>query len=149
MILGVPREIKTDEHRVALVPAGAELLTGDGHTVFVQAAAGQGSGFEDAEYAAAGAQLVETADELFGRAELIVKVKEPQPTEIDLLGRGQIVFTYFHFAASRGLTDSCLGAGITAVAYETLRESAGPPAVADSDERGRRQDVHPGGRQVP
>jgi len=93
--------------------------------VLVQAGAGQSSGFEDAEYADAGAQLVRTPEELFDRAELIVKVKEPQPAEIDLLSRDQIVFTYFHFAASHELTDACLGAGITAVAYETLRDAHG------------------------
>ncbi len=125
MILGVPCETKTDEYRVALLPVGAELLAADGHTVLVQAGAGRGSGFEDAEYAAAGAELVPEADDLFARAEMIVKVKEPQGAEIDLLRADQIVFTYFHFAASHELTEGCLASGITAVAYETLRDANG------------------------
>ena len=125
MILGVPCETKADEYRVALLPVGAELLVADGHTVLVQTGAGRGCGFEDAEYAAAGAELVQAADDLFSRAEVIVKVKEPQGPEIDLLRAGQVVFTYFHFAASRELTDACLASGITAVAYETLRDAAG------------------------
>jgi len=123
MILGVPRETKSDEYRVALLPVGAELLVSDGHTVLVEAGAGQGSGFEDTEYASAGAELLQTADELFARADMIVKVKEPQAPEIDLLRPDQVVFTYFHFAASRELTAACLASNITAVAYETLRDA--------------------------
>ena len=125
MILGIPREIKSDEYRVALLPVGAELLADDGHAVLVEVGAGRGSGFEDGEYASAGAQLVDSADELFARADMIVKVKEPQKGEIDLLRPDQVVFTYFHFAASRELTDACLGSNITAVAYETLRDADG------------------------
>jgi len=125
MILGIPRETKSDEYRVALLPVGAELLAGDGHTVIVEAGAGRGSGFEDDEYASAGAELVDAADELFARADMIVKVKEPQGGEIDLLRGDQVVFTYFHFAASRELTDACLASSITAVAYETLRDADG------------------------
>ena len=125
MIVGVPTETKADEYRVGLLPVGAELLAGDGHTVVVQAGAGEGSGFEDDAYRAAGAELVDSAEPVYERAELIVKVKEPQPAELDLLRAGQTVFTYFHFAASRELTDGCRRAGITAVAYETLRDGQG------------------------
>ncbi|MFB3892688.1 MAG: alanine dehydrogenase [Phycisphaerae bacterium] len=125
MIIGVPREIKSDEYRVGLLPVGAELLTRDGHTVLVQQGAGLGSGYPDAAYNAAGANMTDSETEIFSRADLIVKVKEPQPGEIAMLRKGQTVFTYFHFAAARELTAGCLKAGITAVAYETLVDKAG------------------------
>ncbi len=125
MIVGVPREIKDDEYRVALLPVGAELLGRDGHRVIVETGAGLGSGFEDGEYRRAGAEIAESAAEIYERAEMVVKVKEPQPGELDLLRRGQIVFCYFHFAASRELAEACLGAGISAVAYETLADARG------------------------
>jgi len=125
MIVGVPKEIKADEYRVALLPVGAQLLMQDGHTVLVERSAGAASGFDDDAYAAAGARIVDTADEIFARAEMIVKVKEPQPQEIARLRSGQVVFTYFHFAASRELTQGCLASGITAVAYETLQDDLG------------------------
>jgi alanine dehydrogenase len=125
MIIGVPKEVKRDEYRVAMLPVGVELLTKDGHTVLIEEDAGSSSGFDDARYTAVGATIVETASEVHERADLIVKVKEPQPAEIAGLREGQIVFCYFHFAASRELTAGCLGAGITAVAYETLRDAQG------------------------
>jgi alanine dehydrogenase len=125
MIVGVPREIKGDEYRVAALPVGAHLLVQDGHTVLVQAGAGAGSGFEDSEYVAAGAELVDGPEEVFSRAEMVVKVKEPQAREMPMLRKGQTVFTYFHFASSRELTEGCLASGITAVAYETLTDAAG------------------------
>ena len=125
MIVGVPTEIKTDEYRVGLLPVGAELLTADGHSVLIQRGAGDGSGFADDAYAAAGAKIVDSAEEIFAEADMIVKVKEPQPAEISQLRSGQTVFTYFHFAASRELTEGCLKAGIAAVAYETLSDSSG------------------------
>ncbi len=125
MIIGVPKEIKADEYRVAVLPVGAELLSKDGHTVLIEKGAGLGSGYDDQNYAAVGAQIVENVDEIFRRAEMIVKVKEPQGKEITELKEGQIVFCYFHFAASRELTEGCLKAGITAVAYETLEDNHG------------------------
>jgi alanine dehydrogenase len=125
MIVGVPREIKADEYRIAMLPVGAHLLTEDGHTVLIEKGAGLGSGFDDAAYVTAGAELVTSADEIFARADLIVKVKEPQPQEMAKLRKGQVVFCYFHFAASRDLTEGCLKAGITAVAYETLTDAQG------------------------
>jgi alanine dehydrogenase len=125
MIIGVPREIKPDEYRVAMLPAGVQLLTGDGHRGFIERGAGLGSGFDDREYADAGAKLVKSAAEVFSRSDMIVKVKEPQPGEIKKLRRGQIVFCYFHFAASRELTEACLKSKIIAVAYETLRDDKG------------------------
>ncbi|MCX5683428.1 MAG: alanine dehydrogenase [Planctomycetota bacterium] len=125
MIVGIPREIKADEYRVALVPVGAELLASDGHTVLLERGAGLGSGFEDADYVAAGASICDGPQEVFARADLLAKVKEPQPAEIARLLPGQTVFCYFHFAASRELTEACLRSGITAVAYETLQDAGG------------------------
>ncbi|RPI73918.1 MAG: alanine dehydrogenase, partial [Planctomycetaceae bacterium] len=121
MIVGVPREIKSDEYRVAMIPVGVEELTRAGHTVLVQKSAGVGSGISDDDYRSNGAQIVESAAEVFGRADLIVKVKEPQPAEFALLRPGQVLFTYLHFAASESLTRAVLETGVTAVAYETLR----------------------------
>jgi alanine dehydrogenase len=120
MKVGVLREVKSDEYRVGLLPVGVELLVRDGHTVLVEKDAGEGSGFENDRYLAAGAKIVETAAEVWGESALIVKVKEPQPTEIPLMRQGQDVFTYFHFAADEALTRGCLDRGITAIAYETL-----------------------------
>lgn len=125
MTVGIPKEIKADEYRVAVLPVGAQLLAQDGHRVVVESGAGLGSGFADAEYEAAGASVVRAAREVYGPADLIVKVKEPQAPEVSMLRAGQAVFCYFHFAASRELTESCLGAGITAVAYETLSDADG------------------------
>lgn len=125
MIIGIPREVKADEYRVSLLPVGAQLLVQDGHTVLVERSAGLGSGFSDAEYAQAGATLVDGPAAVFARSDLIVKVKEPQAGEIAMLRSGQTVFTYFHFAASRELTVGCLSAGVTAVAYETLNDRQG------------------------
>lgn len=120
MIVGVPTEIKENENRVALVPGGCEELTIRGHRVLVQANAGDGSGFSDADYQAAGAEIVDSAESVFGQAEMIVKVKEPLEAEYGLIRSGQVVFTYFHFAASRSLTDAMLETGATCIAYETI-----------------------------
>ena len=122
MIIGIPSEIKPDEYRVAVLPVGADLLSQSGHSVIIEKGAGLGSGYEDAEYAAAGAEIVAKPEEVFARAEMIIKVKEPQPEEIEKLKEGQIVFCYFHFAGSRDLTESCLARKISAVAYETLAD---------------------------
>jgi len=109
MIVGVPKEIKTDEYRVAMIPVGVEELTRAGHKVLIQSGAGQGSGISDEQYAGYGAEIVVDAASIWGRADLIVKVKEPLAPEWPLMRRGQIVFTYFHFAADRKLTDVVLG----------------------------------------
>ncbi|MCK4604851.1 MAG: alanine dehydrogenase, partial [Deltaproteobacteria bacterium] len=122
MIIGIPREIKQDEYRVAMLPVGAELLIGDGHKIVFEKGAGLGSGFDDVAYASAGAELVDSAEELYAKAEMIVKVKEPQPEEIEWLRPGLVVFCYFHFAGSRELTEGCLRKRIAAVAYETLAD---------------------------
>ncbi|HEB50019.1 MAG TPA: alanine dehydrogenase [Desulfobulbus sp.] len=125
MIIGVPAETKKDEYRVAMLPVGVQLLTDDGHQVLFQKGAGLGSGYGDTAYEQAGAILIRDAEEIYARAEMIVKVKEPQPGECALLRPGQIVFCYFHFAASRRLTESCLEQRIAAVAYETLADGKG------------------------
>ncbi len=125
MRVGVPREVKPDEYRVALMPVGAEALVRAGHEVLVETQAGAGSGFLDEDYRAVGATIVETHEEAIVNTDLVLKVKEPQPQEIALFRPGQIVFTYFHFAADSQLTQGCLESGITAIAYETIRDRAG------------------------
>jgi len=125
MIIGIPKEIKPDEYRVGLLPVGAHLLLEDGHEVYIQKDAGVGAGFEDEEYIAVGAKILDTAQEVYRKAEMVMKVKEPLTEEIALLQNGQTVFTYFHFAASKTLTEGCLNAGIAAVAYETLFDRQG------------------------
>src|SRR5947209_15933687 len=104
MIVGVPKEIKADEYRVAMTPVGVEELTRLKHAVLIQSGAGQGSGIPDDQYAVHGAEIVSSTEEIWRRADLIVKVKEPLPDEWPLLRPGQIVFTYFHFAADEALT---------------------------------------------
>lgn len=121
MIVGVPKEIKNNEYRVALVPSGAEALTEDGHTVVVEAGAGMGTGIEDAEYQAVGATIVGSDAEVFARSDMVMKVKEPQPQEYSMLRSGQILFTYFHFAASEELTRAMVETGSVCVAYETIQ----------------------------
>lgn len=125
MIVGVPKEVKSDEYRVGLRPVGVEMLRRRGHTVFVQAGAGLGSGFTDEEYTAAGAEMLPTAEAVWSRSTMIVKVKEPQPQEIPLILEDQIVFTYFHFAADKDLTIGCLERKCISAAYETLTDDQG------------------------
>jgi alanine dehydrogenase len=139
MIVGVPRETKRDEYRVGLLPVAVEELVRAGHEVVVEEAAGAGSGLPDDSYTACGATLAGSAEEVFGRADLIVKVKEPQPAELTLIQTGQTIFTYFHFAASRPLTEGFLATGATAVAYETLRDASGrlPLLIPMSEVAGR------------
>lgn len=125
MRIGIPREIKEDEYRVAMLPVGAAMAVREGHSVLVERGAGVGSGYDDAQYESAGATMVDGPATLFERADMIVKVKEPVGDELAMLRRDQVVFTYFHFAADRALTDTCLSAGIHAVAYETLTDAQG------------------------
>ncbi len=149
MIVGVPRETKSDEYRVALRPVGAQLLTDDGHEVLVESGAGKGSGLTDEEYEAAGAKIVSDADALYERASLIVKVKEPQQNEIDRLGPQHTVFGYFHFAGSRELTESSLKAGYTAIAYETLRDRRGQlPLLTPMSEVAGRLSIQSGAKYL-
>ncbi|WP_147134800.1 alanine dehydrogenase [Nocardia ninae] len=135
MRIGVPREVKEQEFRVALTPAGAGELAAQGHEVLIQAGAGVGSRFADADYAAAGARLVPSADQVWRSAELVLKVKEPIAEEYPRLRRGQVLFTYLHLAASRECTDAILRSGITAIAYETVRAVDGSlPLLAPMSE---------------
>jgi len=120
MKIGIPKEIKTNENRVALVPAGAEALVAAGHTVIVETGAGLGSGFGDAQYLAAGAQIAKDAGAVWAAADLIVKVKEPIEPEWKCIRPGQVIFTYFHFAASEPLTRAHLASGAACIAYETV-----------------------------
>lgn len=146
MIIGVPKETKRDEYRVALLPVGAEELVRAGHTVLVESGAGNGSGLPDTVYAEAGAQLT-SVDDVFARADLIVKVKEPQRTEYARLRPGQIVFTYFHFAASRELTEAMQGTGATCVAYETLQDERGRlPLLTPMSEVAGRMSIQEGAK---
>ena len=121
MIIGIPKEIKEQEQRVALLPSAAEQLIRRSHSLLVQKDAGLGSGYPDEDYVKAGAEIVDTAKEVFARAEIIVKVKEPLKAEFPLLRKGQILFTYLHLAASNSLTEALLDSGVTAVAYETIQ----------------------------
>ncbi|MBS0264328.1 MAG: alanine dehydrogenase [Planctomycetes bacterium] len=147
MIVGVPREIKQDEYRVAMLPVGVEELTRAGHQVLVERGAGLGSGISDEEYRTNGATIVDSAAEVFGQAGLIVKVKEPQPAEFPLLRRGQVLFTYLHFAASESLTRSVLETGVTAAAYETLRGKKGDlPCLTPMSEVAGRMSIQEGAK---
>lgn len=125
MLIGVPKEIKADEYRVGLIPATIAELTGKGHEVIVETLAGDGAGISDNDYVAAGARIVASADEIFRRAELLVKVKEPLASERKKLRRGQILFTYLHLAPDPELTRDLAASGVTAIAYETVTDAAG------------------------
>jgi len=149
MIVGVPKEVKNNEYRVALVPSGAEALVEAGHTVLVEAGSGLGTGIEDKEYTEAGATIVNTAEEIFARADMIMKVKEPLPQEYGLLRKGQIVFTYFHFAASEELTRAMVESGAVCVAYETIQLPDGTlPLLTPMSEVAGRMAVQEGAKYL-
>lgn len=149
MIVGVPKEVKQDEYRVAMVPAGVEELARGGHTVLIQSGAGSGSGISDEQYSRAGAQIVATRDEVWKRADLVVKVKEPLPDEWPHMRAGQTVFTYFHFAADRALTDAVLKSGITAIAYETIKDAKGTlPLLTPMSEVAGRMSIQEGAKYL-
>ncbi len=120
MVIGVPKEIKNNENRVGMTPAGVAELVKHGHTVYVQQTAGANSGFTDEDYVNAGARMLPTIEEVYAAAEMIVKVKEPIAPEYKLIRRGQVVFTYFHFAADRALTEAMIESGGICIAYETV-----------------------------
>jgi alanine dehydrogenase len=149
MIVGVPKEIKSNENRVALVPAGAETLVGLGHTVQVERGAGLGSGFTDDAYQRAGARLSETADEVWARSEMIVKVKEPIEAEWPKMRPGQVIYTYFHFAASEPLTRAVMDSDAIAVAYETVELATGElPLLTPMSEVAGRMAVQEGAKYL-
>ncbi|HEV7279896.1 MAG TPA: alanine dehydrogenase [Pirellulaceae bacterium] len=149
MIVGLPKEIKRDEYRVGMLPVGVEELVTAGHRVLVEQGAGLGSGLHDEEYSRAGAELVDGPAEIFGAADLIVKVKEPQPSEYGLIRAGQTLFTYFHFAADRGLTEAMLSSGGTCLAYETLTDDKGRlPLLTPMSEVAGRMSIQEGAKYL-
>lgn len=139
MIVGVPKEIKNNENRVALTPAGTQALTRRNHTVYVQTMAGEGSGFSDEEYVKAGGKILSTAEQIFSTAEMIIKVKEPIEQEYGLIRKDQLVFTYFHFASYEPLTHAMIKTGAVCLAYETVERVDGslPLLVPMSEVAGR------------
>jgi len=145
MIIGVPKEIKDQEYRVALLPSAAYQLIERGHTVLVERGAGTGAGFPDSDYEHAGATLTSDHKEAFERADLVVKVKEPQPSECPLLRPGQILFTYLHLAASRELTQAMINSGVTALAYETIEVHRRLPLLEPMSEIAGRMSILVGG----
>jgi alanine dehydrogenase len=146
--VGVPKEIKSDEYRVGMMPVGAEQLVKAGHEVLVEQGAGSSSGFPDEAYTAVGAKIVSNSDEIF-TADMIVKVKEPQPAEISRFKSGQIIFTYFHFAASAELTRACMASGIIAIAYETITDKKGTlPLLTPMSEIAGKMSVQEGAKYL-
>src|ERR1044071_3899999 len=141
MIIGVPKEIKEQEQRVALLPSAAAQLKRRGHSVLVEKNAGVGSGYTDDQYGDAGAEIVDTAPEVFRRADMVVKVKEPLKAEFPLLRKGQILFTYLHLAASKPLTEALLKSGVTAIAYETIQINNRLPLLEPMSEIAGRMSV--------
>lgn len=148
MLIGVPKEIKRDEYRVAMLPVGVEELVAAGHKVLIESGAGLGSGIPDQAYQEQGAELVASAKEIFARADLIVKVKEPLPAEYPLIRPGQAVFTYFHFAASRELTEAMLASGATCIAYETLNEHGRLSLLTPMSEVAGRMSIQEGAKYL-
>src|SRR5215203_5521035 len=149
MKIGVPKEIKTNENRIALVPAGAEALVAAAHTVFVEQGAGEGSGFTDDAYRSVGATILPTADEVWKQAEMIMKVKEPIAVEWPRMRRGQVIYTYFHFAAAEDLTRAVIDSGAIAVAYETVQIPSGElPLLTPMSEVAGRMSVQQGAKYL-
>jgi alanine dehydrogenase len=144
MLIGVPREIKNHEYRVAITPSGVKEFTNHGHSVLIESGAGLGSAISDDAYAAAGAEIVKTADEVWQRAEMILKVKEPIASEYSRMRKGQVLFTYLHLAASRDCTDALIKSGITAIAYETVAVNGYLPLLAPMSEVAGRMAVQVG-----
>ncbi len=145
MLIGVPKEVKTHEYRVGLVPGSVRELAHHGHRVVVETGAGAGIGFDDRAYESAGARVLPNAGEVFASAELIVKVKEPQPQEVALLRRGQLLFTYLHLAADPALTQGLVRSGAVAIAYETVTDARGGlPLLAPMSEVAGRMSVQVG-----
>jgi alanine dehydrogenase len=145
MTIGVPKEIKGQEYRVALLPSAAYQLIRRGHRVLVERGAGTGAGYPDADYAQAGATMVDEHAAVFADAELVIKVKEPLPAEYGLLKRGQILFTYLHLAANRPLTEALLKSGVTALAYETIEVNRRLPLLEPMSEIAGRMSILVGG----
>lgn len=139
MIIGVPKEIKNNENRVALTPAGTKELINNGHTIYIQHTAGENSGFPDSDYEKAGAKILPTIEDVYGIAEMIVKVKEPIASEYPLIREGQLLFTYFHFASDEKLTHAMIKSKAICLAYETVKDGSGklPLLIPMSEVAGR------------
>ena len=149
MIVGVPKEIKPGENRIAMVPAGVEQLVASGHTVLVQKSGGQGSGFEDATFKAAGAKIVDDVDALWAEAEMIVKVKEPIAEEFPRIKSDHVLFTYFHYAADETLTMALLESGAVSIAYETVQLPTGElPLLTPMSEVAGRMAIQEGAKYL-
>lgn len=148
MIIGVPKEIKNNENRVALTPAGAQELTKRGHTVNVQASAGEGSGFADQEYVKAGAKIQSNAESIFSAAEMIMKVKEPIEQEYNLIRKDQLVFTYFHFASYEPLAHAMIKTGSVCLAYETVEKDGALPLLVPMSEVAGRMAIQEGAKYL-
>lgn len=145
MIIGVPKEIKNHEYRIGMTPAGVRELVQQGHSVFVQTQGGASIGFSDDQYTAAGAQLLSSAEDIFAKADMIVKVKEPQPNECDLLRQGQLLFTYLHLASDSEQTQGLVKSGAIAIAYETVTDTQGSlPLLAPMSEVAGRLSIQAG-----
>jgi alanine dehydrogenase len=149
MIVGILKEIKTEENRVCMTPAGAEVLTQNGHTVLVEKCAGVGSGFDDSAYANAGAEIVAAPKEIYDRAEMVMHVKEPLAPEYDLIRPGQIVFTYLHLAANLELTQSLIKSKSVCIAYETIQKTDGSlPLLTPMSEVAGRMAIQQGAKYL-
>lgn len=147
MIIGIPKEIKNNENRVGMTPAGVKELIAHGHTVYVQHTAGEGSGFADEEYKKVGATILPTIEDVYARAEMIIKVKEPIEPEYPLVRKGQLVFTYFHFACDLALTEAMMKSGAACIAYETVvGRQGGLPLLIPMSEVAGRMSVQEGAR---
>src|SRR5947209_4403905 len=147
MIVGVPKEVKTDEYRVAMTPVGVDELSRGGHSVLIETGAGSGSGISDDDYTQHGAAIVPDGSAIWTRSDMVVKVKEPLPDEWPLMRDGQIVFTYFHFAANEDLTRAVMNSGCVAVAYETIRDAKGTlPLLTPMSEVAGRMSIQEGAK---
>ena len=147
MIIGIPKEIKNNENRVGMTPSGVHELIHHGHTVYVQHTAGEGSGFSDQEYVAAGAAILPTIEDVYATAEMIIKVKEPIEPEYALVRPGQLLFTYFHFASDRALTEAMAASKATCIAYETVvGPTGGLPLLVPMSEVAGRMSIQEGAR---
>ncbi|MDA0703814.1 MAG: alanine dehydrogenase [Proteobacteria bacterium] len=147
MLIGVPKEIKTHEYRVGLVPSSVRELVHHGHDVMIETNAGNGIGLTDEDYQAAGARIAPDAKTVFAEAEMVIKVKEPQPVEIAMLREGQVLFTYLHLAADKALTQGMVDSGCTGIAYETVTgQGGGLPLLAPMSEVAGRMSVQAGAR---
>jgi alanine dehydrogenase len=148
MLVGVPKEIKNNENRIAIVPAGVDALRQDGHQVLVEKSGGVGSGISDEEFVAAGATIVKSAKEIWKKADMIMKVKEPLASEFPMIRKNQVLFTYFHFAAGRELTEAMVKNGSICVAYETVEHGSTLPLLTPMSEVAGRMAIQQGAKYL-